>query len=154
MKFLIRGRTNVVKNHLEDDEEDVSDPKVLRDIASKNKILAGLVEPEMLFGEYVDDGSEMGKSVSDAITGGGWVSLSFDEPSGHLLVSTEYELGRKLNATELQFLTKETLGQWSDGGGGGAMDEFSEHIEPYYVDVYPYLDDYDVSKPHVELIDE
>lgn len=154
MKVVICGRTNVVRNHLEDDEQDVTDPEILKMIASKNDVLADLSEPDLLFPEFINDGTELGETVSQAVGGGGWVSLGYEAGSGHLLVTTEYDLKRPLNKQELEYLVKDTVGQWSDGGGGAAMDDFAEHIEPYYVDVYPFLDDYDADNPVVNVIED
>ncbi|MEZ4731209.1 MAG: hypothetical protein R3E79_29170 [Caldilineaceae bacterium] len=52
MKLVLRGFTRVIKNHLEDDEEDVSSPDIFRMIAAKNKELESLYDEEFAFSQY------------------------------------------------------------------------------------------------------
>lgn len=136
MKITLRGATEVFKNHLEDDQEDVTDLATLKEIASKNDQLQTLYDAEIsAFSQYCHDGSDMANEVIGALDHGGWVSLVFDTADEKLYVETTYDSSRDLTDEEIQFLVRETLGQWSDGAGGAAMDDFSEFIEPYYVEL-------------------
>ena len=135
MKLILRGSTSVVKNHLEDDEEEVDDPAVFADIAGKNDQLQELYDEEFAFTQFCDDGTEFSQSVRDRVKTGGWVSLVYDPDQKKLFVETTYESEEPLTEDEILFLVRETVGQWSDGGGGAAMDNFSESIEPYYVEL-------------------
>jgi hypothetical protein len=138
MKIVLRGSTRVVKNHLENDEEDVSSADVLKMIASKNDELQSLFNDEAAFSQYLHDGSEQADSIVGRLIPGGWVSLVFDDSDGRLYVETGYEAKGDLAPDEIEFLVRETLGQWSDGAGGSAMDDFSEFIDPYYVELDEY----------------
>lgn len=148
MKLRIIGRTGVVKNHLEDDEQEVFDIEIYKTILSKNQVLVDAQDPDMLFQNFMDDGTENAQSVVNAITSGGWVSLELDENTNYLNIVTEYETNRELTKNEIEFVVSETVAQWSDGGGS-ALDHFSDEIAPFYVDPYPYFDDYDPDKPKV-----
>lgn len=128
----------VVKNHLEENEEKVKDPKILKKIYSKRKTLKDAFDPELAFTQFIEDGSDVATSLVKTLKPGGWVDLAFDEDKGVLYGVTEYQSTRKLSAKELSFLAEYTLGQWSDGGGTSIMDDFSTEIEPYYVDLFPF----------------
>lgn len=135
MKIVLRGSTRVVKNHLEDDEEEITSPSVLQMIASKQAELEGLCDDDSAFSQYCHDGSPMADSLLKRIKLGGWVRLIYDQSAGKLFVETEYESVDDLSQEEIQYLVNETLGQWSDGVGSSAMDNFAEFIEPYYVEL-------------------
>lgn len=148
MKLILRGSTSVVKNHLEDDEEEVNDVAVFADIASRNEELQSLYDEEYAFINYCDDGTEFSQSIRDRVKTGGWVSLVFDPEQKKLFVETTYESEASLSDDEIQFLVRETMGQWSDGGGSAAMDSFSDSIEPYYVE----LDEFDPDNVKVTVV--
>ena len=152
MKIKIAGRTSVVKNHLEDDEEPIQDLNVLREITSKNQLLIDSQEPDLLFQNFFEDGTDVSTQVVDAIASGGWVSLELDTRANQINVVTEYETKRDLSQDEIDFLVSRTVAQWSDGGGGATLDHFSDEIEPYYVDPYPFLEDYDPDEPEVTIV--
>ncbi len=94
MKIVLRGSTRVVKNHLEDDEEDVSAPDVLEMIAGKDKDLQSLYNEDSAFSQYLHDGSELANTIAAALTVGGWVRLVYDREQQKLFVETEYEASR------------------------------------------------------------
>lgn len=135
MKIVLRASTHVVKNHLEDDQEDVNSPDIFRMIASKNNELEALYDDDSAFSQYCHDGSDLADAILKRIKPGGWVRLVYDETLQNLFVETAYESTDDLSDDEIQFLVRETLGQWSDGAGGSAMDDFSGYIEPYYVEL-------------------
>lgn len=139
MKIVLRGSTRVVKNHLEEDEEEISSPAVLAMVASKKDELASLYNEDAAFSQYCHDGSELANALASRLKLGGWVELIFDADAEKLFVETCYESTDALSAEEIQFLVVQTIGQWSDGSGGSAMDDFCEFIEPYYVE----LDEFD-----------
>lgn len=58
-------------------------------------------------------------SLQDIGVVGGVIRLAFDESMKKLRVVTEYHAPRKLTATELKQLARETTAQWSDGIGEG-----------------------------------
>ena len=149
MRICFRGRTSVVKNHLEDNETEISDVEVFRDIAGKSHLIENAYHPKEAFTQYIHDGTPFATELLKVIEPGGWIRFVFDEETQRLLVETEYKTRRPLAAQELEYLTKETVGQWSDGGGGYLADIFSENIDPYYVDIFPHFDDYNSSKPQV-----
>ena len=138
MKLILRGKTQVVKNHLEDDEEDVTSPEILKMLASKDAELQSLYDEDAAFSQYVHDGSEFADSFMARVKLGGWVRLIYDEAQQELFVETEYEAEGVLSEEEIKYLVKATVGQWSDGSGGAAMDNFSEIIDPYYVEIYEF----------------
>ena len=135
MKLILRGKTQVVKNHLEDDEEDVTSPEILKMLASKDAELQSLYDEDAAFSQYLHDGSEFADRIMARVKLGGWVRLIYDETQQKLFVETEYEAERVLSEEEINYLVKATVGQWSDGSGGAAMDDFSEIIDPYYVEI-------------------
>lgn len=131
-------RVAVVKNHLEENEETTKDPKVLKKIHSKRRFLKRSYSPDRAFTNFIEDPSELASTLVKVLKPGGWIDLHFDEQQGVLFGVTEYRSERKLKARELSYLAEYTLAQWSDGGGAAAMDQFSEEIEPYYVDLCPF----------------
>lgn len=135
MKIVLRGSTRVVKNHLEEDEEDVTSPDVFRMIASKNSELESLYDEDSAFSQYCHDGSAFADALLKRIKPGGWVRLIYDDTEKKLFVETEYESMDDLSEEEIKFLVRETLGQWSDGAGGSAMDRFCDFIDPYYTEL-------------------
>jgi hypothetical protein len=147
MKICFRGRTSVTINHLEEDETEVSDVAVLRAIAAKSHFVEAAYDPNEAFTRFIHDGSPFATQLLKVIEPGGWIRFVFDEETQRLLVETEYKTQRPLTAQELAYLTEETVGQWSDGAGGYLADTFSENIDPYYVDIFPHLDDYNSNKP-------
>ena len=138
MKLILRGKTLVVKNHLEDDEEDVTSPEILKMLASKDAELQSLYNEDAAFSQYFYNGTEFADSLMARVKPGGWLRLIYDETQQKLFVETEYEAEGALSEEEIKFLVKATVGQWSDGSGGAAMDDFSEFIDPYYVEIYEF----------------
>ena len=124
MRIVLRGTTEVVKNHLEDDEEQVTSPDILQMLALRSAELESMYDNHGAFSQYCDDGSEFATTLLKRIKFGGWVRLVYDELSQKLFVETEYESNEALTEAEIQFLAKETVGQWSDGAGAAAMDIF------------------------------
>jgi hypothetical protein len=59
---------------------------------------------------------------------GGVVKLVYERQQKHFCVVTEYTAPRKLKAAELKRLTRDTVGQWSDGIGEGGFDELADQL--------------------------
>lgn len=135
MKLILRGKTQVVKNHLEDDQEDVTSPEILKMLASKDPELQSLYNEDAAFSQYLHDGTDFAEQLIARVEFGGWVRLIYDDAQQKLFVETEYDVDGQLNEEEIEFLVNATVGQWSDGAGGSAMDDFSEFINPYYVEI-------------------
>ena len=148
MKLILRGKTQVLKNHLEDDEEEITSPDVLRMLATKDAELQSMYDEDGAFSQYIHDGSEFADTLMARIKFGGWVRLIYDDAEQKLFVETEYEAEGQLNEEEINFLVEGTVGQWSDGSGAAAMDNFSEVIDPYYVEI----DEYDAADVKVTVI--
>lgn len=149
MRIIFQGRTSILKNHLEDDETEISDQALFREIAGKSHFIENTYNPREAFTQYIHDGSPFATELLKVIEPGGWIRFVYDEETQGLLVETEYKTSRPFTTQELAYLMKETVGQWSDGAGGYLADTFSEHIDPYYVDIFPQLDGYDSAKPRV-----
>ena len=135
MKLKLQGPTEVVENHLEDDEEEVTSPDVLRMIASRTDELTAIYTDQLAFTHFLSDGSSTADAVLPSLKTGGWIRLVVNDAGDALLVETELESDRALNQDEIDFLVRRTIAQWTDGAGAGALDSFSEAIEPYYVEV-------------------
>jgi hypothetical protein len=124
-------------------------PQRLRSEAVSIGSIKALYDDAGAFTQYLHDGSEFATELLERIKFGGWVRLVYDEATEKLFVETEYECEGKLTEKEIAFLVEATVGQWSDGAGGAAMDQFSECIEPYYVEI----DEYDPKNVAVTIID-
>ena len=95
--------------------------------------------------EYLDG------RLSDIGLEGGTLQVSFDKSRGALRVTSEYGSPRRLRPSELRSLLQQTVGQWSDGVGEGAFDDYSR-ISGIRIDVYPMP--YDRGQVVVEQIDD
>ena len=111
MIIRITGRVEV----LDEDEAPLDNEKLLRKFD----------------GAVSQDGCAdyLSKHLADLNITGGVVKLTYDKTAKQLRVVTEYECPAKLKPADLKQLTKETLGQWSDGIGEGCFDELSEALD-------------------------
>ena len=73
----------------------------------------------------------------------GTVGVRFDSDAGELRVVTEYTSPRKLNEKELDALAEETRGQWGDGIGESAFDDYAQKTG-IRIDLSPFDRDQDL----------
>jgi cell wall assembly regulator SMI1 len=136
-RVVVRGRTEVTKGD-----------KVIGSSATL-KALSGQIYADESIQDYFGS-SKHEKSVSKKIVSGGNIELQFDPKLKLLFVVSTFELLSRPTEQELKTLVENTTGQWSDGFGG----ELSASVEEnkgLFVDVFPFLDDYDASKPEVTV---
>ena len=110
MIIRITGRVEI----LGADDAPLTDEARLRE-------LDGAVSDDVCSNYVTNDLADLG------ITGGS-VKLTYDPTAKQMWVVTEYECPDKLKAVDLKRLTKETLGQWSDGIGEGCFDELARRL--------------------------
>lgn len=103
--------------------------------------LDGLKYSEESCGEYLSE------TLYDIGVIGGHIELVYRSAESQLHIVTTYHAPRKLSRGEIQLLTDETTGQWSDGIGEG---EF-QHAEKLGIDID--IAGFD-SEPTVEQVDD
>jgi hypothetical protein len=136
-RVSVRGQTEVAKG-----------ATVFTKSATLKK-LSGKIYPDQTIQEFLDN-SKSAKALGKKIVSGGNIQLQYDAKRKLLFVLTEFGLSSRPTPAELAVLVESTTGQWSDGFGVDFCANIEEETE-LTVDLYPYSDDYDASKPEVTV---
>jgi len=132
MRIAISGRTVAYDR---ESEQEITDSGRLR-------LLNGIVFNENLISDYFSE------SLVDMGIIGGESRLEFEEQGGYLCVISEFWAPRALTTEELQRLTEDTAGQWSDGIGEGGLSTTT--CPDIIVDPYPTLGDHQLLVEQIE----
>ena len=154
-KLVVSGRASVIG----------SNPRTGKELTDANTLefVHGMFSNEMC-ADYFDDDTLVALSIS-----GGRLRFVNDKEAGTLRVSTAYDVPRDLEKEEREKLVDETIGQWSDGIGGGSFlcykgqvlsttlamalqnSQQNPRLGELFVDAFPDVDDREVK---VEYFDD
>lgn len=137
MKILVSGQASA---HDDETGEIITD-------AARLQSLGGLRYDGDLCANYLDH-----EQLNDISIVGGAIEVVWAPDQGGLRVVSEYWSPVELSPDQLQALTDQTLGQWSDGIGEGCFDEWSQE-SGIGLDLAPFTRD-DYQDPVAEQVDD
>ncbi len=142
-RIQIRGRTEVFQTRADGEREEVSSSKLRQRLHSR------VFERHTVL-DCLKSGTPKEIKLAKQIRGGGELCLEFDKATKQLWIVTKFEIDRLLNKKEQELLVEATVGQWSDGIGTDFADQCAAETG-LFVDLLPFLDDYDATCPIVEI---